>query len=75
MTRQSHRAVEYIFRKHQFSQKFTNLSQNFRDNNQNNQSEMFPVLQEELEWQKSQKVNKNTLKLSTKTSLNIFNEW
>ena len=36
------------------SQQLTNLSQNFSDNNQNNQSGRFPVLQEEeLERQKS----------------------
>ena len=36
----------------------------------NNQSGRFPVLQvEELERQKSKKVNKNTFKLSTKTWL------
>ena len=38
----------------EFSQKLTSLSQKFSDNNQNNQSRRFPVLQEEeLEWQKS----------------------
>ena len=68
MTPQSHRAVKSIFRKRrEFSQKLKNLSQNFSDSNQNNQSG-FPVLQEEeLERQNSQKVNKYTLKLSTKT--------
>ena len=66
MTRQLHRDVESIFRKCQeFSQKLTNISQNFSDNYQNNQNGTFAVLQEEeLERQKSQKVNKNTLKLS-----------
>ena len=45
----------------ELSQKLTNLSQNFSGNNQNNQSGRFPVLQEEeLERQKSKKVNKNT---------------
>ena len=52
----------------EFSQKLANLSRKFSDVNQNNQSGRFPVLQEEkLERQKNHKVNKNTLKLSTKT--------
>ena len=60
----------------EFSQKLPNLSRNFSDTNQNNQSGRFPFLQEEeLERQKSHKVNKNTLKLSTETWLNVFSEW
>ena len=59
----------------EFSPELLNLSRNFSNTNQNNQSGRFPVFQEELEWQKNHKMNKNILKLSTKTWLNVFNEW
>ena len=42
----------------------------FSDTNQNSQNGRFPVLQEELERQKSHYMNKNTLK-----STNVFDEW
>ena len=76
MTRKLHRAPESIFRKWQFSQELSNFSLNFRETNQTNQSEGFPVLQEEqLERQRRHiNVNKNRLK-STKTRLNVFDEW
>ena len=60
----------------EFSQNWEIFLRTLATNNQNNQSGRFPALQEEeIERQKSKNVHKNTLKLSTKTWLIIFNEW
>ena len=60
-------AVESIFRKAKVFSKIDKFSQNFSDNNQNNQSGRFPVLQEEeLEQQKGKKSEQEHIKTEHK---------
>ena len=68
------RCVVHFQKTPEFSQKLPNLLRNFSDTSLNNQSGRFPVFPEELERQENHKVNKNTLKLSTKIWFDVFNE-